>query len=290
MKQKFNLMADLQEWSILTAQYLQIMFSDIKNVILMIAFPLAAALITVWLAGKNMYVHFEGAKSGCFVVVSAAIWGGLFNSIQIVVKERANIKRDYIAGVKMRNYTGSRVILQLLLCLVQSAILCAAFVGANLIYDGTMQESGIIFGNTVIEYYFSCFFLMFAADSMGLLISCIVKKVETANTMAPYILIVQLIFSGILFKMEGASEYVSYLMLSRWGMEAFGITGDFNSLSSQIVVEQPELGRYIASTAQDMYNRGAGHLLRVWLILIAFSIVFIVIGNMALHSVSKDSR
>ena len=205
-----------RELSLLTKQYFRIMFGDIKNLIVTLVFPVIAAFITVWIAGENMFVTYEGTKSACFVLVSAAIWGGLFNSIQIIVRERANIKRDMISGgLRLSCYMLSRAIPQLLLCALQSAILCVSLLGVEWKYDNLMPESGIIFSNPMIEYYISLFLLTYSADAMGILISCIVKKEETANVMAPYILIVQLIFSGILFEMKGAAEKLSYVMLSR---------------------------------------------------------------------------
>ncbi len=57
------------------------------------------------------------------------------------------------------------------------------------------------------------------------------EKEEAANVLAPYILIVQLIFSGILFNMEGMADYISYIMISKWGMEALGSIADLKQSS-----------------------------------------------------------
>lgn len=275
-----------KEWRVLSRQYRIMLFSDVKNLAVMIAFPAIASLITIWIAGENMFVHYEGTKSACFVLVSSAIWGGLFNSIQSVVKERENIKRDYVTGLRLRCYVASRAIIQFVLCAVQSSILCTSFLGVKWQYENSLPESGIIFGNVLIEYYISILLLMYAADAMGLMISCIVKKSETANVMAPYILIVQLIFSGILFTMKGSAEKLSYLMLSRWGMEALGSTSDLNNLQLKIQMEIPTIGH----EAEDMFNHTADHLYQVWGIFILFILLFVILGNLLLHRVSKDTR
>ena len=47
---------------------------------------------------------------------------------------------------------------------------------------------------------------------------------------APFVLIVQLIFSGILFELNGVTDKLSYLTYSRWAMESIGSTCDLNSL------------------------------------------------------------
>lgn len=276
----------MKQWRVLTSQYARIMLSDKKNLLVTLLFPVLAAVITVWIAGENMFVHYDGTKSGNFVIVSAAIWGGLFNTIQVVVKERAIIKRDYVTGLRIRCYTASRVILQFLLCVIQSGIMLLSYVFVNIIYDNPLPESGIIFGNSLIEYYITILLLIFAADMMGFFISCIVKKTETANVLAPYILIVQLIFSGILFKLTGAGEYVSYLMISKWGMEALGSISDLNSLPLRIQLEVPS----VPHEAEAIFENTSQHLLSVWGILFAFIVVFIIVGNLMLHSVSKDTR
>ena len=276
----------MKEWSVYTAQYIRILFSDKKNLMVSMLFPVIAALVVVWIAGKDMFVHYNGTKSACFVLVSSAIWGGLFNSIQTVVKERANIKRDYVTGLRIRCYTASRAIVQFGLCVVQSAILTLSFIGVKVCYDNQLPETGIEFGNPLIEYYISLLLLMYAADMMGLMISCMVKKTETANVLAPYILIVQLIFSGILFEMKGIAEKVSYLMVSRWGMEALGSICDLNNMQLKIQMEVPN----VPHDPEDMFTYSGHHLAFVWLVLVAFILVCVTVGNLLLHRVSKDSR
>ena len=113
-----------------------------------------------------------------------------------------------------------------------------------------------------------------------------VKKTETANVMAPYILIVQLIFSGILFTMKGGAEKLSYLMLSRWGMEALGSISDLNELPLKIQLEVPG----VEHEAESMFTHTAGHLWLVWGVFLVFILAFAVIGNLVLFRVSKDSR
>lgn len=281
-----NRIKPFKEWKVLTRQGILILWSDKKNLAVTILFPLIAMFITVWIAGKNMFEHYDGTKSGCFVIVSAAIWGGLFNSIQTIVKERDNIKRDYVTGLRIGSYTLSRGVIQFGLCMLQSFILTLTFPILKLIYNNNIPTKGIIFNNVMVEYYISIFLLMYAADAMGIMISCIVKKTETANVLAPYILIIQLIFSGILFEMKGAANTFSYLMLSRWGMEGLGSISNLNNIKLKIQMTVPT----VPHKYQSMFSISNNHLLKVWGVLLGFSIIFLLIGNKLLHSVSKDTR
>lgn len=285
MKKNANRIPIYKEWMLLTKQYIIILFCDRKNLIISLAFPVIAASIQVWIAGESMFVHYDGTKSACFVLVSAAIWGGLFNSIQIIVKERVNIKRDFDSGLRLCCYTGSRAVIQMILCAVQSLLLCCSLIGVQTKYGNNIPEAGLIFKYSFFEYYISLFLLMCASDAMGMFISCIVKKQETANVMAPYILIVQLIFSGVLFSMKGIAEKISYIMLSRWGMEGLGCISNLNGMPLKIQLTISS----VPHETEDMYLYTSEHLHCVWLILAGFSIGFIFLGNLFLHGVGRDS-
>lgn len=276
----------MKQWGVLTRQYILILLSDKKNLAVSLLFPVIAALITIWIAGENMFVHYEGTKSASFVLVSAAIWGGLFNSIQTVVQERASIKRDYITGLRLRCYTASRAIIQFVLCAIQSVILTLSYLGVHYRYDNALPDKGLLTNSALLEYYISILLLMYAADMMGLMISSIVRKTETANVLAPYILIVQLIFSGILFEMKGTAEKVSYLMISRWGMESLGSISGLNDMQLKIQLTVAN----VPHEYEEMFKASKTHLGQVWLVLLTFILFFVITGNLLLHRVSKDTR
>ena len=285
-EQKMRRVSSWKEWLILTRQYVMILFHDHKTLALSLAFPVIAAVITVWIAGEKMFVDYESTKSACFVIVSAAIWGGLFNSIQVVVRDRDIIRRDHAAGLRLRCYTASRAVVQFVLCLLQSALLTCSIIGVKVYYSNALPKQGILLDNVLLEYFISIVVLTFAADTMGMLISCLVRKPETANVMAPYILIIQLIFSGILFSMKGAAESFSYAMLSRWGMEAMGSISELNNLPLKIQETIPT----VPHEAEDMFLHTQGHLISVWCVLVGFTVVFLILGNLFLHRVTKDAR
>jgi hypothetical protein len=241
----------------------------------------------VWIAGEDMFNNFESTKSACFILVCAAIWGGLFNSIQVVVKERDIVKREYVSGaLRIGCFTASRAFIQFLLCAFQAAVLCMSFYGIEYFYENELPAEGLIFSNTMVEYYITILLIMYASDTLGLMISCFVKSEQLASQLSPYILIVQLLFSGVLFPIEGAANTVSVLMLSRWGMESLGSTCNLNDLPLRIQEEFP----MITNDPSDSFTYTAEHLGEVWLILLAFVLVPLILGNIALHGVKKDSR
>ena len=276
-----------RELGLLIGEAWAILVGDMRNLMISLLFPPGAAAIVIWIAGENMFVSSESSKSACFILVCAAIWGGLFNSIQIIVKERDNVKRDYVSGaLRIGCYTASRAIVQFGLCVVQSAMLCLSFWGIRLVYDNKLPAEGLLFSSVIIEYYITVLLIMYSADTLGLMISCFVKSEQLASQLSPYILIVQLLFSGVLFEMKGKSEYVSALMLSRWGMEALGGTTGLNELPLALQKEFP----MIPHEPNDAFLATSDRLVKVWLILLLFVFVPLIVGTILLRRVKKDTR
>lgn len=285
-----------RELKLLLRQGWLVMLGERRTLLFSLLFPVLAAAVTVWVAGKNMFDSMEPTRSACFVLVCAAIWCGLFNSIQVVVKERENIKRDYVSGaLRIECYVISRSVLQLLLCFVQSLILVIAIPGVSWQHGNPLPRNGLIFPEPLIDFFISLFLVMYASDVMGMLISSIVKKQELASQLAPYILIVQLLFSGVLFKMEGAAEIISALMISRWGMEALGSISDLNDLPLKVVMEcgkseRQFLEQLIDRDKESAFAADGEHLITVWLIMLAFVAVQLIAANFCLRGVKKDTR
>ncbi len=287
MNKRFRHISVFREFLLFTRQGIMEIIGAPKPIIIGMLFPIMGILCLVFVAGENMFVHYDGTKSGDFLLVSAAIWGGLFNSVQIVVKERANIKRDMVSGgMRTGAYVASRAFIQLVLCALQSLILVMSYRFVEIKYDAPLPESGIIFENIMVELYISILLLMYAADALGLMISCFVRKPDLANAAAPYILIVQLIFSGVLFALEGTTKKISFFMLSRWGMESIGSSCDLNGLPLKIQLTIPT----VTHEAEAMFEADPDHLLKAWVIMLAFTLVYLVAGVVFLGRVKNDSR
>lgn len=280
-----------RELKLLLRQGWLVMLGEKRNLIISLLFPVIAAAIILWIAGENMFENYESTKSACFILVCAAIWCGLFNAIQTIVKERENIKRDYISGaLRIGCYTASRAMLQCGLCLAQSLVLCLSLPCVELVYGNSLPSEGVLGGPVMIEYFIGIFLVMYASDAMGLMISSIVKKDELASKLAPYILIAQLLFSGVLFVMEGGAELLSGLMVSRWGMEALGSVSDLNDLPLRIHEEAPMTVELVKHKAEDAFDHSPEHLLLVWLVLLVFIAVPLLVCNFSLKNVKKDTR
>ena len=183
-----------------------------------------AALITL-VVGKNMFVTMEGTNYGSFALTCACIWNGVFNSIQVVCRERNIIKREHRSGLYMSSYIIAHMLYQLLLCFLQTLVTLSicGIVGVKFPVEGIVTPSGIIdLGITIL-------IITYAADILGLMVSCLVKTTTTAMTIVPFVLISQLIFSGNFFDL-GKADFLKNITISHWGMDCMCIVGHYNDL------------------------------------------------------------
>ena len=181
-----------------------------------------------------------------------------------------------MANLKLPIYILSKYVVQLVLGLIQTLLMLGLFA----IIVGIPKE-GVIIGSGFVECALTLLFTVMASASMGLIISAFAKNGDRAMTFAPFVLIVQLLFSGILFKLEGAVDVISRVTVSRWAIEGLGSTADLNDLVSKTGIPRE---------AEDLFMHTAQHLWQVWGILLIFVVVFGVLATVMLRSVAKDQR
>lgn len=272
-----------EEFLSLTGEYLMDFWENKKELVKIIGFPIFADFVVMLIASKHMFENYEDTKSAFFVIISAAIFGGLFNSISIVASDRKNIKqRAATPNFYYGSYLASRLVVQFIICLLQSWIITKIFE----MVPNDYPKHGLIFDSTINEFWVTIFLVIYAADILGLMISSAIKKEKLASTISPYILIVELILSGTLFKFSKEVKPLSYPMESRWGMEALGSTARLNDLKLRIQSTIPN----VPHEKESAYKATEAHLMNSWKILLAFIIIEAVFAYVAMTKISKDTR
>lgn len=234
---------------------------------------------------------FGGTQTGLFMLVCVAIFVGICNSIQEICKERNILKREYMTNLRLGPYVVSKLVVQAAVCAVQMIIVVLLF--AVFVSSKKLPDSGVIFSSMWIEYYITMFLLAFAADAMSLLISSIVKSSATANTFIPIILIVQIVFSGVLFEMQGVMDILANLMLSKWGIAALAASTGMNNAQQIFLIENPSFQLQLGSsmsTVKELFSSTASNLLMIWGILIVFIVVCSLACRLLLTRVKNDRR
>ena len=99
------------------------------------------------------------------------------------------------------------------------------------------SKPGIFFDNFAFEMFLTLFMTLTASRALGLVISSLVHSGDKAMTIAPFVLIIQLLFSGILFDLKGITKYISYVTISRWSVGALGSITKINKMKTSQAVD-----------------------------------------------------
>ena len=163
------------------------------------------------------------------------------------------------------------------------------------------------------------FLVAYAADMMSLFLSCIVRTTTAAMTVMPFMLIVQLIFSGSLFQLSAGADAFTDLAISKWGLNALCAQADYNSQPMVAVWNQlfkfrdfelegvkpiQELTNYMLDNdlvnafclKTGEYSQNADYIKTVanigncWLHLVGFAILFALLAIFILQRIDKDKR
>lgn len=247
------------------------------------------SIILAWVIGDNTFRVNESTKTGVFAMICGCVWTGLFNSIQLVCRERAIIKREHRTGLHISSYVIARMIFDFGLCAAEALILTIIF---GLFRD--FPSHGVIFHWTGFEFFIAFTLIIFCADALGILVSCIVKTENAAMTVMPFVLIIQLVMSGMMFTLPEEAEPIKELTISKWGLTAICSSADLNeiptadTLQSLSMGEQPDLD---TTQAYDMeYDASVPHVMQTWMVLILYSGIYGFVGILFLKRIDKDKR
>ena len=224
----------------------------------------------------DMFDEIVATRQGCFALVCACIWVGLFNSIQSIVRERGIIKREHRTGLNIGSYIIAHVIYEALMCGIETFII----IGFTLVHNNShLPYDGLVF-SMEMDMFITLFLVTFSSDLLAMIISCLVRKETTAMTIMPFVLMVQLIMSGLLFELGTITEKISHLTISKWGLDA--LTSIANTTKS---VKQGY--RAMELTGADPT---AENLMHLWMILMLFAVMYTIISIAILSQVDRDKR
>lgn len=233
-------------------------------------------LIICMVTSTNMFLEYAPTRNGAFAIVCACIWIGLFNSIQSICRERDIIKREHRTGLHISSYVLAHAAYELCLCFAESIIVLAMMLVQN---HAHLPPSGLVFP-MAIDLWMTLFLAIYSSDLIAILISCSVKSENTAMTVMPFVLIIQLVMSGTVFELSGISQLVSNFTISKWCLN--GICSVANT--DLKVSLQYDYSGHVGCDAT------AGNLMTIWAVLLAFSIVYLSISILMLKQVDRDQR
>jgi ABC-type multidrug transport system ATPase subunit len=172
---------------------------------------------------KNPKYHFidnSNLPVYLFMSVVVALFMGLTVSAEEIFKDRKILKREAFLNLSWNSYLMSKVFVQFAI----SALQALTFV---IIGNSITGIKGMTF-----EYWLILFSCWATANMLGLVISDSFKAIVTIYILIPFLIIPQIILSGVLVKFEKLNPNISSpvtipvygeLIAARWGYEALAV-------------------------------------------------------------------
>ncbi|PJF31419.1 MAG: hypothetical protein CUN51_03550 [Candidatus Thermofonsia Clade 1 bacterium] len=241
------------------------------------------------------FVPASEAERVLFILALAVALFGVFASAYVIVVEKSLFLRERMVNLRITAYLASKFLVYGTLAVISCVLALALFaLGVELPSQGILM-------NGFVELLITMALTALAGVSIGLLISALNRQINAVTYLVLAVLFVQILFPGVLFKMEGALEPISRLTMTRWALEALGGTADMvqRNAEGRIVVAaqaiNPKTNRPLPNapltrqffpappSLSVSYATNGEELVIRWLALIGFSAVFLVASHFALR-------
>lgn len=214
--------------NILIQRYFRQILTNAGTIIpLLLEVPMMLLIVYIT-ASKNAFVDTnEGnASINIFLLVVVSAMMGILNSYREICKEREILSREVYGGLDVSAYTMSKFIVLATIGILQ----CTA------LFCGTLLFIDYNFANPARGYALSILSLILvnlSVTSLGLFVSAVLKKAESAILPVLVIIIVQVVFCDCLITLPPAADLVKYLTPTTWGIAVFGSVTQMNSWHKQ---------------------------------------------------------
>ncbi|WP_346178701.1 FHA domain-containing protein [Streptomyces cuspidosporus] len=216
-----------QLWTLMR-RYLSVIASDKGFMGLMVILPAVLGAVSIvipsdfglTMAPKGQFNQDAGTIT--LILVVGMCFSGAANSVRELIKERVIYERERAVGLSRSAYLMSKVIVLGVITAFQAVIICAIGFSTR-----ELPEEGLVLP-PALELCIAIIAIGFTSMMVGLVISALVKTAEKTMPLLVMFAIVQVVFTGILFKIYGSPgiEQFAYLMPSRWAVGAAGATLD----------------------------------------------------------------
>ncbi len=173
-------------------------------------------------SNKEGYIFRENENMPAYLFMSVvvALFIGLTVSAEEIIRDRKILKRESFLNLSRSSYLASKILIMFAL----SAIQTATFV---LVGNGVLEIKGMWMDYWLVLFTTSCF-----ANMLGLNISSAFNSAVTIYILIPFLIIPQLLLSGVIVKFEKLNPAITSqrtvpvageMMASRWAFEALAV-------------------------------------------------------------------
>ncbi|MEV6316373.1 FHA domain-containing protein [Streptomyces sp. NPDC051776] len=219
-----------QLWT-LVRRYVSVIASDKGFMALMLLLPAVLGGVSCLVPAEHGLVppppdsgfrYNQESGTILLVLVVGMCFSGAANSVRELIKERVIYERERATGLSRSAYLMSKVIVLGLITAVQGTVICAIGFSVR-----ELPAQGLV-TSTAVEVCAVVSALGFTSMMFGLVISALVKTPEKTMPLLVMFAVVQVVFTGVLFKLFEAPgiEQVGWLMPARWAVAGAGTSLD----------------------------------------------------------------
>lgn len=160
----------------------------------------------------------------CFMVIVMSALMGILNSYREICKEREILSREVFGGLDVSAYALSKFFVLSVFGVLQSAIL---FFGSMAFIDYAFPHPA----SAIVLCFAATALTNISVTALGLLVSAILKKSESAILPVLVIIIMQVVFSDCLIELGSGAEVFKFITPAAWGIAVFGKVSGINGWS-----------------------------------------------------------
>jgi ABC transport system ATP-binding/permease protein len=207
------------------------------------------------------------AQTLLFTMAFAAVLFGCLNGVLAIVRDVPIYRRERMVNLGIAPYMFSKIAILGVFCLIQSAIL------VYLVNLKTPFHQGI-FLPIVVEVYITMALTTLAGLMLGLVISALAPNTDRAMSFVPLVLIPQVIFSGIIFKLDTPIlQALGALFAARWAMAGLGSSVGLHGDKLGVDDFSYQGTHFVALNPASAVPGAILHLLLIWCVLLAIIVI-----------------
>lgn len=215
-----------QHFRVLTRRYFRQIFSS-PGTLLPLVLQAPVMLLVLFVAADGAaFANRDLTQSNVilFMLVVMAALSGILNSYREICKERDILAREVFGGLDTTAYALSKFT-ELAAC---GAAQCIVLFGGSLLFIDFCFPAPA-------AGYPLCLAAMILTDlamtAIGLFLSALLKKQESAILPVLLLIIVQVVFCDSLIRLDGAAGLIKYITPAAWGTAVFGKACGLNGWS-----------------------------------------------------------
>lgn len=215
------------QFKVLFRRYMKQICTNVWTIVPLILEAPFLLIITSFVYEDGAFVeparHFTASTTTLFLLALSSALMGLLNSYREICKEREVLSREVFGGLDVTAYVYSKVTVLAIVGFVQTLILVF---GSMTFVDYNFTRPGY----SIFFFIIALFLTNYSVTALGIFVSALLKKSESAILPVLIIIIMQVVFAGTVLEFDAPVKYLYYITPTMYGSSILGNVTDMNAM------------------------------------------------------------